>query len=668
MSRSIFSIIALSFAVTCGSAIGQVQFDYQIKSDNNQISQAGFSPDGETFVVANKNMLDIYAAGTPTRTRQLETEFYRVTGFQLIDENTAITWGVNASGTYRNFANIYDLESLQVKEKIDFSGNLEQHYQLRRLAKDKYLLVGNNGVSLKDGDEFRILEKIPGDVFCMSTSKASELIILGHRSGDVTFLDYRSLEIKKTVKVSDNTISAVSVSNSGLVALAGDMNGNIKRIKIDEDYKVVPLQANHKEEIFCTNFSLDSKYFVTADKKQLYVWKTEKSVIVFETKIKNSGAISSVNFDPKGRYFAATGFLSKKVVFYNCAGLSITPYIELKDEDDKTPPQLLVTNPSIKGDKVTLADEKVNIHGVVIDDRGVQNVTLNGEKVTLTESGDFDVEVALSPGDNPFQLEATDINGNTALKKFSIIRRDLDISDLSFESKNYMLMIAIDQYNGWPELNNAVTDAGRFEDVLKRKYGFQDNDIHKVVNADATRQGIINGFRNLIENTGPNDNIIIYYSGHGYFDATLGEGYWIPVDAEKGNDGDYVPNSFILQLIKKVQAKHVFLVADACFSGSLFNESHRGYTENVGKYKSRWGLASGRLEFVSDGEAGTQSPFNKHLCDYLENHGDEEFSVSELIQHVKKEVANETHQAPVGNPLRNTGDEGGEFIFKKVKE
>ena len=93
--------------------------------------------------------------------------------------------------------------------------------------------------------------------------------------------------------------------------------------------------------------------------------------------------------------------------------------------------------------------------------------------------------------------------------------------------------------------------------------------------------------------------------------------------------------------------------ADACFSGSLFNETNRGYAENVEKYRSRWGLVSGRLEVVSDGATGENSPFAKHFIGYLNDNEKEMFTVSELVQFVKIEVANESDQTPLGNPIKS---------------
>ena len=83
------------------------------------------------------------------------------------------------------------------------------------------------------------------------------------------------------------------------------------------------------------------------------------------------------------------------------------------------------------------------------------------------------------------------------------------------------------------------------------------------------------------------------------------------------------------------------------------------------KIRSRWGLASGRLEVVSDGDIGSNSPFARVLLSYLRENPKAEFAVSELIQHVKMKVAEESGQTPIGSPLRLSGDEGGEFVFRK---
>lgn len=216
-------------------------------------------------------------------------------------------------------------------------------------------------------------------------------------------------------------------------------------------------------------------------------------------------------------------------------------------------------------------------------------------------------------------------------------------------------------------LNNAVQDAKDVKDVLTSKYNFDPLDVTILLDDEATRYNIYEALRRYIERISARDNLLIYYSGHGYFDKLLSEGYWVPVDAQANDVSAYVPNSQILKIIENINSQHTFLVADACFSGSLFASNTRGYTEHVEKYKSRWGLASGRLEFVSDGSVGTNSPFAKSFIGFLQSNEQAAVPVSDLVQYVKKRVTETNDQTPIGNPLKGVGDEGGEFVFYKRK-
>jgi hypothetical protein len=62
---------------------------------------------------------------------------------------------------------------------------------------------------------------------------------------------------------------------------------------------------------------------------------------------------------------------------------------------------------------------------------------------------------------------------------------------------------------------------------------------------------------------------------------------------------------------------------------------------------------------------GRNSPFAESFVQYLNTNTDTKVVVSDLIQHVKKKVAEVSDQTPIGNPLKGVGDEGGEFVFYK---
>ena len=239
---------------------------------------------------------------------------------------------------------------------------------------------------------------------------------------------------------------------------------------------------------------------------------------------------------------------------------------------------------------------------------------------------------------------------------------DLNI-DVGGKGKNYLLVVGIKKYKFWDTLSNAASDAQKVKAVLQKRYGFTEANTYEVYNEKATIKNILGKLSELRNKITPKDNLLLYYSGHGFYNAAIEEGFWIPFNAKKGEETQYLANSTLLKYIKAIKARHVFLVADACFSGSLFSAGKRGYIENVERFKSRWGFASGRLEFVSDGDVGKSSPFATYFLKYLTTNTKKRFPISELIQYVKVAVSNNANQTPIGHPLKNVGDEGGEFVF-----
>jgi WD40 repeat protein len=342
---------------------------------------------------------------------------------------------------------------------------------------------------------------------------------------------------------------------------------------------------------------------------------------------------------------------------------------QLNNKADYTPPQILIISPKINsGNKLNLNTETVTIKGQILDDYGIFKVLLNGQEILLSPEGIFEVELKMVFGENMIALEALDASGNTSLKKISINRTQNNGSDVEFDmatAKNYLFIIGIDRYKYWRPLSNATSDSQDLMYILNNQYTFDESLTTVLNNEEASRKNIYEKFKELIGKIRGNDNLLIYFSGHGHYDAGLKEGYWIPVDAQQNNDSDYIPNSYLLSLIRRMEARHIFVVADACFSGALFAESNRGYIDNVEQLKSRWALTSGRLEYVSDGNAGQHSPFAKVLIAFLKDTKKQRFPVSELVQYVKVETANTSSQTPIGNPLKSIGDEGGEFIFYK---
>jgi len=227
---------------------------------------------------------------------------------------------------------------------------------------------------------------------------------------------------------------------------------------------------------------------------------------------------------------------------------------------------------------------------------------------------------------------------------------------------NYLLIVGIDEYSIWPKLNNCVKDAKDVRGILTTKYQFSEKNVFELYNESGTYENLRNELIKIKNSITPYDNLIIYYAGHGYYDEEWDNGYWVPVNAHESATNEFIQTSVIFNYLIKINAKHIFLIADACFSGSLFNTNAISYKENDDKTPSRWAFSSGNIEVVADGAIGTNSPFAQSLVEVLTS-ARKNLSVSQLIQNVKFKVETITEQTPVGRPMKMEEHKGGEFIF-----
>jgi hypothetical protein len=240
---------------------------------------------------------------------------------------------------------------------------------------------------------------------------------------------------------------------------------------------------------------------------------------------------------------------------------------------------------------------------------------------------------------------------------------------IMMKGENFILTIAIDRYNdiSFPNLNNAKFDADRLIKVLTSKYGF--NTIQEpLYDKTANRASIIDALHNLSSSLTANDSIIIYFAGHGTINPKTTKGYWIPYDATNNSTSNFINNSTVIECIEAIDAMHILLISDSCFSGTFLSKSRAIRTEEayvkLERTKSRWVLASGREEKVSDGEPGKGSPFANALINFLENNSQSQILFSELSSHVMKETGKAAYQQPIfGNLI---GHAGGQIVFRLV--
>ena len=179
---------------------------------------------------------------------------------------------------------------------------------------------------------------------------------------------------------------------------------------------------------------------------------------------------------------------------------------------------------------------------------------------------------------------------------------------------NHVLVVAIDEYEKDP-LHNCVSDAQKLVKVLTSRYrSFEEDRVIFLKNKNATRSNIINKLRQLATTIQEGDNLLIYYAGHGAMDPLDEEGFWWTAECNAENfvvEG--LPNQELIRCIKQIKkARHILLIVDACFSGTVFTtRSNDGKLIKNEFIRSRWAITSGgKKESVEEGMPGKGSPFN----------------------------------------------------------
>ena len=226
----------------------------------------------------------------------------------------------------------------------------------------------------------------------------------------------------------------------------------------------------------------------------------------------------------------------------------------------------------------------------------------------------------------------------------------------------HAIVIGNNTYKSLPRLKTAVGDAKAVAAMLEQDYGFSVSLL-----TDATEEAVMGTLANLRRSLTPQDNLLIYYAGHGWYDEEAERGYWLPVDAVADNRSNWISNADITDMLKAIKAKHVMVVADSCYSGTLtrglaIGGKSAGYFQDVVQRRARTVLTSGGLEPVLDSGGGDNSIFAKAFLETLR--GNIGVVDGEGVYHkVKDQVVLNAEQVPEYGNIRLAGHDGGDFLF-----
>jgi hypothetical protein len=362
------------------------------------------------------------------------------------------------------------------------------------------------------------------------------------------------------------------------------------------------------------------------------------------------------------------------------------PVIEILDPDVKVMRGLAVaeTQPET---------QKRPVVGRVTAAGGVLSLTVNDQALQVDKKGLFRTDIPIAADGTKVVVVAVDQVGKRATFEFMLKPQamrntngtaagtspddepPLPALNLDF-GKYYALVIGNNNYGKLPKLSTPIADAAAIASVLKGKYGF-----NVTLLKDASRYDILEALNQMREKLTDQDNLLVYYAGHGELDKVNQRGNWLPIDAEPNSSANWIPNVQVTDILNQMSARHVLLVVDSCFSGTLTRsaltrleagkspEAWANWVKLMNGKRSRTALTSGGIAPVLDAGAGDHSIFAKALLDALgKNAG--VIEGQRLHQELASSVAYaagsfNVDQVPEYAPIKSAGHEAGDFFFVK---
>ncbi len=180
---------------------------------------------------------------------------------------------------------------------------------------------------------------------------------------------------------------------------------------------------------------------------------------------------------------------------------------------------------------------------------------------------DLNLTVPLSLGMNRVTVSANDDDRYSTEQELTLVREDI-------AGKLLAVIFGVQQYTNVRPLKHTLNDARGMRDLLlglglekERMFYTEDPNLATV------RTGLGTWLR---QQAGPKDVAFVYFAGHGAaeLDAESDEPdklskYLLPVEADLSNlYATALPMSEVADLLRKIKARTLIVILDACFSGS----------------------------------------------------------------------------------------------------
>lgn len=239
----------------------------------------------------------------------------------------------------------------------------------------------------------------------------------------------------------------------------------------------------------------------------------------------------------------------------------------------------------------------------------------------------------------------------------------------------FALVIGNGRYDNLPSVPSAEHDAKAMEALLRDQYGFQ---VTLLLNAKNAQ--ILSTLYAMSQNLAENDNLVVFYAGHGRRDLRNRRGWWLPADAasDDGAKTNWLPNQEVSDRLALIPARHILVLADASYVGDITRgapepEPERmsaadwtKYVDSTKRRKARLALSSG-ADGPLAGQPGQGSRFTATLISVLQKQRGV-FPASRIHREVVDALTADgrvTSAVPTYAPLQSAFHDGVDFLFER---
>ena len=348
-------------------------------------------------------------------------------------------------------------------------------------------------------------------------------------------------------------------------------------------------------------------------------------------------------------------------------------------ESDGEPPEITMTYPEEPESHTT--EKTITLGGIIRDPDGIENYTItangvqiyppkNMRSVVLKAKGiPISTQVDLKMGENVIMISATDKHGNPA-QNFIKVHREASIaggggnSQAQSASKPvaapkvalWAVVVGINRYEDCEiqPLKYAVPDAQAFKDFVEsqKKSGlYKAVHIKYLINKDATLRNLKTALGVFLNDARQDDVVYVFIASHGAVDPQ-GDSYILTCDANFNSlYSTALPmEEFKKLLMDRIFAERTIVIADACHSGGIGNNTRGAREIDMNEFKKFLETSKGRAILTASRAKELSQEDSKlghglftffllqGLSGKADANGDNIVTVSELFDYVNEKV------------------------------